>query len=115
MRPNVKTATSQPKSFADLLKLPPVDIHKSSIPDPIIRGEDTVIRIDDVLYTESLKSFENALIGRFILSKGTQPTVLMRFAANCKTTTRCPNLKSLPLDVASIVYFFLLELESVIR
>lgn len=50
-----------------------MDIHKPFIPDPIIRGEDLVIHIDDTLYNESLKSFENALIGRLILSKGTQP------------------------------------------
>ena len=73
LNPNAKPAIPQPKSFAELFKSPPVDIHKPSIPDPIVRGEVIVIRIDDVLYQESLKSFDNALIGRLILSEGTQP------------------------------------------
>lgn len=61
------------KSFAELFKFPPVDSHKPSILDSIVRGADIVIPIDDSLYNKSLKSFKNAMIGRLIFSKGTQP------------------------------------------
>lgn len=71
LNPNAQPPAPQAKYFAKLFKSPPVDIHKPSIPDLIVRGEDIVIHIDDALYNESLKSFENALIGRLILSKGT--------------------------------------------
>ena len=67
---NAQPAAPQAKSFAELFKSPSVDIHKPSISNPIVRGEDIVIHINDALYQESLKSFGNALIGRLILSKG---------------------------------------------
>lgn len=73
LNPNTKPVVPQQKSFTELFKSPLVDIHKPSIPDPIIRGENIVIRTDDTLYNESLKTFEHALIGKLILFKGIQP------------------------------------------
>ena len=49
LNPNAQLATPQAKSLAKMFKSPPVDIHKLFIPDPIVRGEDLIIRIDDAL------------------------------------------------------------------
>ena len=103
---NTPSAAPQPKSFAEMFKSPTVDIHKPSIPDPIVRGENIVIRIDDTLYNESLKSFDNALIGRLILSKGTQPYKIDAVRRKLQDYYSMPQLKVTPLGRGYYCLFF---------
>lgn len=63
---NRNANTAQLKLFAKLFKSLPVDIHKPSIPDPIVRGEDIIICINDALYNESI----NLVDLYYIISQG---------------------------------------------
>ncbi|CAN6683166.1 unnamed protein product [Malus baccata var. baccata] len=61
------------RTFASVVSTPIEDVHLSQLPTPVVRGDKTYVKISEDLYQEQLKLFQNNLLGRLLLKKGSTP------------------------------------------
>ncbi|KAM1823097.1 hypothetical protein ACFX14_025043 [Malus domestica] len=61
------------RTFAFVVSIPIEDVHLSQLPTPVVRGDKTYVKISEDLYQEQLKLFQNNLLGRLLLKKGSTP------------------------------------------
>ncbi|KAM2635454.1 hypothetical protein EV1_020222 [Malus domestica] len=61
------------RTFAYVVSTPIEDVHLSQLPTPVVRGDETYVKISEDLYQEQLKLFQNNLLGRLLLKKGSTP------------------------------------------
>ncbi|CAN6702112.1 unnamed protein product [Malus baccata var. baccata] len=61
------------RTFASVVSTPIEDVHLSQLLTPVVRGDKTYVKISEDLYQEQLKLFQNNLLGRLLLKKGSTP------------------------------------------
>ncbi|CAN6562179.1 unnamed protein product [Malus baccata var. baccata] len=61
------------RTFASVVSTPIEDVHLSQLPTLVMHGDKTYVKINEDLYQEQLKLFQNNLLGRLLLNKGYTP------------------------------------------